>query len=107
MRTRIFQKRNQEVAVSLSIRIEKIPVTPTPPWTNGWAPPKSIPLLPRSLSDLGNIGYEPTAAVHFSPFMSPIGGTMRHSKRQKLSSLGSILAIDALRVCEKIKKQKD
>ena len=31
---------------------------------------------PRSLSDLGNIGYEPTAAVHFSPFMSPIGGTM-------------------------------
>ena len=30
----------------------------------------------RSLSDLGNIGCKPTAAVHFSPFMSPLGGTM-------------------------------
>ena len=35
-------------------------------------------LISRRLSDLGNIGYEPTAAVHFSPFSCPIGGTMGH-----------------------------
>ena len=55
----------------------------------------NVEVQPRSLSDLGNIGYEPTAAVHFSPFSCPIGGTMGLSKRQKLSSLGSILAINA------------
>ena len=68
----------------------------TMPSNNGF-PLKTRPSVaslvrPRSLSDLGSVGCNLTAAVHFSSASWPIAVAMSRRIRQKLSSLGPIFA---------------
>ena len=53
------------------------------------------PGLSRSLSGLGIVGCEAAAAVHFLPDLQAHSWAMGLQIRQKLSSLGPLLAIDA------------
>jgi hypothetical protein len=48
-----------------------------------------------SLSDFGIVGCECTAAAHFFTVFLPHSSTMGRRCRQKLTSLGRILAFDA------------